>query len=174
MKSLPIAPFFLAAFAGLACTGTSNSAPVDPFLGRWSCAETRTLTFAMPADEAPASAVTHTIVVLGMSNGQLMATAQSEAGVSCALGFTEMGSSAMLAKGQSCPTEDGMTLTYTMGTADVGTFGLRANLAFDFAGMLSSPTGASPIDSMGTGTTASTCSRIAPVNFGGPTGGGGW
>jgi hypothetical protein len=174
MDSFPISAFFLAAFAGLACTSASNAPPVDPFLGKWSCAETRTLTFVTPADQAPTRAVAQSIFVLGMLSGKLTATALSEAGVSCSLGFTEMGSSAMLANGQSCPTADGMTLTYTTGTADVGSFGLRTNLAFEFAGMLPDPAGGAPLDSTGSGTTVSTCSRIAPLNSGGPTGGGGW
>jgi hypothetical protein len=175
MNDLPIAAVLFAAFACSACGGNSTPpVPSDPFVGKWTCTETRTLTFATPAGTPQAVATTRAIVGVSPSNDSILMTAQTEAGVHCSLSFSEKEASATLASGQSCPTVEGMTLTYTMGTADVGDSGLHTNLNFDFTGMLPDSSGGAPLDASGTGTAVSACSRIVPISSSGPTGGGGW
>jgi hypothetical protein len=175
MNCLPIAAIIFAALACGACGGESApTTPADPFVGKWSCAETRTLTFTTPPGMPQAVTMTRSILGVGPQNDRLLMSGQTEAGVNCSLAFSEKDSSATLASGQSCPTVEGITLTFTMGTADVGTSGLHTDLAFDFAGMLQDSSGGAPLDSAGSGTAVSTCSRIVPVNPGGPPGGGGW
>jgi hypothetical protein len=146
---------------------------VDPLVGKWSCAETRALTFTAPAGTADATAMSQLMLTVAVSSGKVTAYAQSEAGAPCTLSFTEMGTSAILDGGQTCAAPDGITLTYKMGMAELGSMGLQTNLVFDFAGMLQTSTGAAPLDATGSGTTASLCSKVVPRGSG-ATGGGGW
>jgi hypothetical protein len=177
MQKLSTAWLLWAALACGSCDNgtTADYTPPDPFVGRWSCNETRTLTFTSPAGSPDATSQTSFILNTAVTDGEVAMYATSEAGASCRLNFTETegGTSAMLMTGQSCTTGDGIMLSYQMGTADIGATGLQTNLAFGFTETLQDDAGSS-LDAAGMGTTSSLCSRIyAPVGGGSP-GGGGW
>jgi hypothetical protein len=162
--------------AALVCAGCGNSTaggPAgDPFAGKWSCVDDRSLTFAMPSGSASAHAASQSIVLIAADGAKLTAVAQTEAGARCSLSFTESGSQATLASDQSCAGEDGLTLTYTSGTATLGST-LQSNLAFDFTGTMATSAGSAPVAVQGSGVTQSVCSKIVAVSSG-PPGGGGW
>src|SRR5262245_5972291 len=131
MQKLSTAWLLWAALASLGCEGApGDSAPVDPFLGRWSCGETRTLTFSTPAGSPDATTQTRFVLNVAVADGQITMYATSEAGVPCQLKFTESGTSATLMTGQSCMTPDGIQLDYKMGTADLTAAGLQTSLTF--------------------------------------------
>jgi hypothetical protein len=162
-----------AAVACGACESTVAPPAGDPFLGGWTCDETRTLTFATPAGTPDASAKTRYSLVVSTSNGKLSAYAQNEAGATCKLDYNEMDKSAVLVSGQSCMDGGGMTLIYKMGTADITTVGLLTNLAFDFSGTIAQSGGAAAVDATGSGTVTSTCWKTY-TGGGAGVGGGGW
>jgi hypothetical protein len=174
MGNLSIRGFF---FGVLVCAGCSNGAaagpPADPFMGKWACADDRALTFAMPSGSPEARSSSRTIVSIATDGSMLNAVAQTEAGAHCSLAFTESGTQATLVSGQSCQGQDGLTLTYTTGTATLGASGLQSSLAFDFTGMMATSAGTAPVAVEGNGTTQSVCSKIVTVSLG-STGGGGW
>jgi hypothetical protein len=102
MHKLSPAWLLLAAVACGACEGSAvDDTPVDPFVGRWSCTETRTLKFTTPAG-AP-DATSKNVFILNSAigaDGHLSTYATTEAGAPCALRFTENGMSAVLMTGQ--------------------------------------------------------------------------
>jgi hypothetical protein len=176
MQRFSSAWLLIATIVGAGCGQTADDPPIDPFVGRWSCAETRTLTFTTPASSPEAKSMSRFNVNSAVADGQLSLFTATDAGVSCRLNFkTEGSTSAVILADQSCATNDGITLTYTAGNADVGATGLHTSLMFDFAGALTSSDGGSPLDSTGSGTSTSLCSRLASSGgSGGPSGGGGW
>ncbi len=176
MQKLPTAWLLLAGLACGACGNTSSTGDTqgDPFVGRWSCTETRTLTFSAPAGSPDATGLSKFVINSNVADGQLSLYASTDAGVSCRLNFTEKGTSATLMTGQSCTTSDGLTLNYTTGTAGIGSKGLETNLMFDFAGTLQDADGGTSPNAAGSGTITSLCARIVSPVSGGATGGGGW
>jgi hypothetical protein len=173
MQKLPTPWLLLAALACGACETVPQTAPGDPFVGRWSCGETRTLTFTAPAGSPDATTKSFFVLNSNVVDGQLSLYATNEAGAPCRLNFTEKGTSATLMTGQSCMTLDGITLNYTMGTADIGATGLETNLTFDFAGTLQDVDAGTSPNAAGSGTISTVCSRIV-ASGSGATGGGGW
>jgi hypothetical protein len=174
MQKLLGAWLLCAAIVGCSGGDSGDDTPVDPFNGRWSCGETRTLTFATPPGMPDATAMSRFNVNSSVADGQLSLLTSIDAGVSCRLNFKSTGTSAELIAGQTCTTSDGITLTYKSGNASVGATGLHTSLVFDFAGALVISDGGAPLDATGSGTTASICSRIVSSGGGGVTGGGGW
>jgi hypothetical protein len=134
------------------------------------------LTFTTPAGSPEAKSMSRFNVNSNVADGQLSLFTATDAGVSCRLNFkTEGSTSAVILKDQSCTTSDGITLAYTAGDVSVGATGLHTSLMFDFAGALTTSDGGSPLDSAGSGTSTSLCSRLAASGgSGGPSGGGGW
>jgi hypothetical protein len=174
MSNVSTRGFVLGALICAGCgNGEASSPPGDPFAGKWSCADDRSLTFAMPSGSSDAHASSRSIVAIATDGTKLTAVAQTEAGARCSLAFSEIGGQATLASGQSCDGQDGLTLTYTAGTATLGASGLQSNLAFDFSGMMATSAGSAPVAVEGNGVTASVCSKIVQVSSG-PPGGGGW
>jgi hypothetical protein len=176
MGNLRHLPLVLVALACAACGTETTPPPGDPFLGSWTCDETRTLKFTAPANTPDAAAMVRTMLFVTAENGKLTAVAKNEAGASCKLEYNEMDASAVLVSGQSCMDSDGITLTYKTGNVAVGSSGLHGNVEFDFAGMLAGSMGAAPIDASGSGTTTSACFKVY-VGGGGTgvgVGGGGW
>ncbi len=163
-----------AAVACGACESTVAPPAGDPFVGKWTCDETRTLTFATPTGTPDASATTRYSLVVSSTIGNFSAYAQDEAGASCKLDYNEMDKSAVLVSGQSCTDGGGMTLTYKMGTADITTAGLQTNLAFDFSGTIAQSGSATAVDATGSGTITSTCWKVYTTGGGAGVGGGGW
>jgi hypothetical protein len=175
MKNLPTSWLLLAVLACGACESAPTEPPIDPFIGRWSCTQTRTLTFTTPAGSPDSTTQSRFLLNTNVADGKLSTYEINEAGAPCRLDFTEKGTSALLMDGQACMSVDGITLTYKMGTADLGATGLQTNLLFDFAGMLGMDGGA-PLDSTGSGTITSLCAKMygSGASGGGATGGGGW
>src|SRR4051794_33385747 len=71
MRNLPTALALLAVLACGACETGSDDTPVDPFIGKWSCFETRTLTFTTPAGSQSASGKSQFFVYANVADGQL-------------------------------------------------------------------------------------------------------
>ena len=91
-----------------------DGAVYSPFMGRWSCTETRTLTFATPAGSPDAKTETRFIVTANVADGVLAIYATNEAGANCTLNYKETGASALLMDSQSCTALDGITLTLSL------------------------------------------------------------
>jgi hypothetical protein len=168
----------LAALAAGACEDSpagDGAPPADPFVGRWTCTETRTLTFATPPGSPDATTQSKYYGTASVVDDQLSIYGATTDAGACRLDFKKSGTSALLMDGQTCTTLDGIVLTYKSGTADVGVKGLETSLAFDFAGALAVD-GGSPLDASGSGTTTTTCAKIVPPPraTSGATGGGGW
>jgi hypothetical protein len=109
------------------------------------------------------------------TGGKLTATKEKESGTDCSVSFTSNGSTGTLDPGQTCATEQGITLTYTSGTATVN--GSAFNSTFDFEGAGKLTVSGMMVDATVTGTQTSTCSRLSEPTGGtggGPTTTGGW
>ena len=174
MRNLPTVALVMAALACGACQGAASAPPIDPFMGKWSCTEMRTLTFTTPAGSPDATLQSRFIVVASVADGKVSLFSQSDAGVSCTLRFSEEGQSATLMTGQTCSSTDGIMLSYMMGSANLDASGLHTNLSFGFAGTLEGTDSGVPLDAAGSGTSTSTCARVAVLGGSGATGGGGW
>jgi hypothetical protein len=143
---------------------------MDPFIGRWTCTETRTLTFTTPAGSPDGTTQSRLVLDATIADDYVSMYETNEGRAPCRLNYTKTETSAVLMDGQGCLTLDGITLTYKMGTADVGSTRLQTNLVFDFYGLLEDPVGGSLVDATGTGTITSVCARVVPVKPSGTTG----
>jgi len=163
-----------AAFACAACNEATDEPSSDPFLGKWSCTETRTLQFTSPAGTADATSVAHSTIVVGLIQGQLTMDSQPDGGMFCPTAFTEKekGVNGDLPSGQSCQTLDGLSLNYTMGQVTLDMTGMHMTLAFGFAGTQQLGDGGAPVAVEGTGTTDTVCTKIVAAAVGGSSGGG--
>ncbi len=157
-----------------ACNDASDQPADDPFFGRWSCTDTRTLTFTAPAGTPDLASMTPSMMLTWMTMGQIVMDSKTDGGVLCRIAFTEKekGVRAELPAEQSCETRDALTLFFTTGTALLDMSGLHVNLAFAFSGPLPAADGGAAVAASGTGTTDMICQKIAPPPSGGSSGGG--
>jgi len=174
MSKLTLGGFLLSAIVCAACNGDSSSAgnPSDPFAGRWSCSEERSITFTSPPGQAPSTKRETSTLSITAASGVLTASKESEGGSTCKVSFTSDGSTATLSDGQTCTTADGITLTYKSGSATVSGSSMNSTLSFDASGNIN--VGGMMVAAMATGTQTATCSRITPPPSPGGTTTGGW
>jgi hypothetical protein len=156
------------------CNEASDEPSDDPFFGKWSCTETRTLTFTTPAGTPDATSMATSAVLTWQSQGQISMDSKTDGGVLCRIAFTERekGVRADLPADQSCVTSDGLTLAFKMGEATIDMTGLHVSLAFAFSGTVQDADAGAPVAATGTGTTAMACTKIVPLSAGGSSGGG--
>jgi hypothetical protein len=181
MSKLTIAGFLSCVIACAACTSDSTSGNAtgggstsDPFLGRWACSEEMSLTFTSPPGASPLSETEMTTITISGASGALTATKVVDSGTGCKVSFTSSGTSASLTEGQTCTTDDGVSIVYKSGSATVdgnkltSTFDFEASGMFNIMGMRVAATA--------NGTQASTCQRVSPpaTTGGATTGGTGW
>jgi hypothetical protein len=179
MSKLTIAGFLSCVIACAACTGDSTSgngtgSTTDPFLGRWACSEEMSLTFTSPPGASPFSETEMTTITISGSSGALTASKVVDSGTSCKVSFTSTGTSASLTEGQTCTTDDGVSIVYKSGSATVdgnkmtSTFDFEASGMFNIMGMRVAATA--------DGIQKSTCQRVSPpaTTGGATTGGTGW
>jgi hypothetical protein len=176
MSKLTIDGFLLCLLAGAACNSEPafpGSTTSDPFTGKWSCSDQLAITFTSP-DGVPMQNKTQTSIMnITGTGGMLTATKEKEGGTDCPIAFTSNGGAGTLTPGQTCMTEQGITLTYTSGTATVN--GSAFNSTFNFEGAGKLTISGMMVDATVTGTQTTTCSRLSEPTGGtgsGPTTGG--
>jgi hypothetical protein len=175
MSRLTIVGILLSVAAFAACSNDSGAAgTTDMFPGKWSCTDQLTVKFTSPAGFPDQNVTQMSIMNITGSSGNLTASKEKEGGGSgCSVSFKSNGSSsATLNPGQTCMTEQGITLTYTSGTATASTSSFNSTFDFEGSGMLTQ--NGTTIAATVTGTQTTTCSRISappPSTSGGTTGG---
>jgi hypothetical protein len=170
MSKLTLESFLVCcAVACAACNNDEASSPgttTDPFVGSWACAEELSLMFTSPPGQPGRTTMETSTVRIAGASGVLTASKETDSGAGCKVAFTSNGSSATLSEGQTCTTPDGISLTYTSGSATVNGSSMNSTFSFDAAGNIN--VGGTPVAATATGTQNSTCSRLTP-----PPGGGG-
>lgn len=174
MSKLTISGVLISAAAFAACSNGSSASgtTTDPFLGQWSCGDQLAVTFTSPAGVPMQNVMQTSIMNITGASGKLTASKEKEGGgSSCNVSFTSDGSTGTLSSGQTCTTEQGITLTYTSGSATVHGSSFSSTFNFDGSGMV--PVNGTMVAATVTGTQTSTCSRISapPSGTGGTTGG---
>jgi len=178
MSKLTIGGVLLSAAAFAACSNDSGAAgtTTDPFLGTWSCTDQLAITFTSPAGVPMQNVTQMSIMNITGSSGKLTASKEKEGGGSgCNVSFTSNGSSGTLDPGQTCMTEQGITLTYTSGSATVN--GSSFNSTFNFEGAGTLTISGMMVAATVTGTQTTSGSRLSAPPTGGSGGGGttgGW
>jgi hypothetical protein len=133
----------------------------DPYVGSWSCTE------MAQANGGSSSTSTATFVVTSPAPGQLVLTAATDAGSSCALRFTEMGSAATLDAGQACDAASStngyvttLTEPFAGGSASVNGNGMSVFLQYSWSLTATPDDGGAPLMQSGSGTLTATCEKL--------------
>jgi hypothetical protein len=153
----------------------SPSSPIttDPFIGSWACTEELSLMFTSPPGRPGRTTTEMSTVRITAASGVLTASKETDSGAGCKVAFTSNASTATLTEGQTCTTPEGITLTYTSGSATVNGSSMSSTFSFNAAGNID--VGGTPVAATATGTQTSTCSRLTPPpGGGGGTTTGGW
>jgi len=174
MSRLTIGGVLFSAAAFAACSNDSGgTGTTDLFPGKWSCTDQLAVTFTSPAGVPMQNVTQMSIMNISGSSGNLTASKEKEGGGSgCNVSFKSNGSSsATLNPGQTCMTEQGITLTYTSGSATASTSSFNSTFEFEGSGMLTQ--NGTTVAATVTGTQASSCSRLSapPSTTSGGTGG---
>jgi hypothetical protein len=161
----------------VACSGgddktPSTSAPINLFVGPWSCSRQTSYAFATPpelADLGTIDDVEGSTLNVTAEGIQLTVHEETESGDICEMSFISDGSTANVAADQSC-TQATLTLKYKSGTAKVGAYEMTFNFAFEAEGPISAR--GTIVTAVAVGTQIASCSRLA--KDGGSAGGGAW
>jgi hypothetical protein len=152
------------------CSSGGSSGP-SPFNGTWSCTQTTTYNYTVPANTAPQSTTKSLEVVLNISNGDPLVFASTptdaatvgDAGAGCTLTFSTAGSAGNLEPNQSCTVSlarNGATATYTLdfttGSASVSGNALTVQTASTFTATLADMAGSLNYKGNSSGTTMCT------------------
>ena len=175
MSKLTFGGILLSAAAFAACSNDSGAAgTTDMFPGKWSCTDQLAVKFTSPAGIPDQNLTQMSIMTITGSSGKLTASKEKEGGGSgCSVSFTSNGStSGTLDPGQTCMTEQGITLTYTKGSATASSSTFNSLFEFEGSGMLTQ--NGMMVAATVTGTQTTTGSRLSappPSTSGGTTGG---
>lgn len=150
-----------------ACSSSSGASggdggaggPSDGFVGTWSCSGSSTTMFSQPPNTPPSTVSTASTVVItddGMGNLTSVRT-PDDAGSPCTLHskLSSDGKSTTVDAGQTCPTANGGTITYTSGGSTLTsptTYTSMSTWTFSGTTMKGAPL-------VGTGSGTSTCTK---------------
>ena len=133
-------------------------------MGTWDCTGSQTLYFDFEAGttSSDTSYTAATVVITDDGDATITSTLSTDAGATCTRKFTVSGDTATLESGQSC-TFEGLTFTYTSGTANLSGTSYVLTTSLNLAGTVTVLTeGGSPdtLDVTGTGETQLTCNEM--------------
>jgi hypothetical protein len=143
---------FLMAALSVGCV--ANDTGADPLVGTWACTGKNSVVYTMPATMAPkTNSYAGTVTFTDNGDGTLTADSVNDNGATCTLKSTVSGTAYTLETNppQSC-TNNGVTNTYTSGGGTLSADGMTL--------MRSSSFTVSGANLAGTGTGASTCTRM--------------
>jgi hypothetical protein len=141
-----------------ACSSSSSGGGSNPFVGTWSCQNSLTLTFTMPAGVPPYSEMkTETTTLTATTGNGISASSQTDSGAPCVVTLTTSGGTATIDPGQKCTTSNGTTISYTSGTFTVSGSTLTGSFAFSATGNIATDGGSVAV--AGNGTQSSTCTK---------------
>jgi hypothetical protein len=135
-----------------ACGGIGTGA--DPLVGTWACTGKNSVTYTVPATMAPkTNSYSGTVTFTDNGDGTITADSVNDNGATCTLTSRLRGTSYTVETDppQSC-TNNGVTNTYTSGGGTLSADGMTLTRSSSFT--------VSGANLAGTGTGASTCTRM--------------